>query len=236
MTEPAPVEPTEPTEPVEPIERPEYIPEKFWDGEKGEARLEDAFKSYTALEQKMAGKKQAPEAYELAFDDSIEKEFVEDITADDDLVKGLMDIAKESDMSQEGFGKLMSLIVGSEVAQLKEMEEARKNELAALGEHGSKRIKEMNAWIDSNLDKDLADALKASMTSAKAVEAMEKIKESSKAPSLKAGDDLDPSLVATHDDLRKRQFAKDEFGNRLMQNPEYRKKWQQDAEAANYMG
>jgi len=33
--------------------RPEYIPEKFWDAEKGEARLSDVFKSLTELEGKL---------------------------------------------------------------------------------------------------------------------------------------------------------------------------------------
>jgi len=236
MSEPAPVEPIEPVEPVEPIERPEYIPEKFWDAETGQARLEDTFKSYTALEQKMAGKKQAPEAYELGFDESFDKELLEGLDGENEIIKGMMDIAKDNDLSQDGFNKILNLVIGAEISEMKEIEEYKKNEMAQLGEHGNKRITDIKAWIDATLDKELADGLKATMSTAKAVEALEKLKEASKAPSLKVGDDLDPSIVATHDDLRKRQFAKDEFGNRLMQNPEYRKKWQADAAAADYRG
>jgi len=39
-----------------PAERPEHIPEKFWDAEKGEARYEELAKSYAELEAKLAGK------------------------------------------------------------------------------------------------------------------------------------------------------------------------------------
>ena len=38
-----------------PAERPAYVPEKFWDSEKGEPRLEEAFGSYAALETKLGG-------------------------------------------------------------------------------------------------------------------------------------------------------------------------------------
>jgi hypothetical protein len=42
---------------VEASARPEHIPEKFWDAEKGEVRVEDLAKSYSELEKVKSGKK-----------------------------------------------------------------------------------------------------------------------------------------------------------------------------------
>lgn len=47
-----------------PAARPEFVPEKFWDGSKGEVRLQDAFKSYSEME-RLVGKR----ATELDADD-----------------------------------------------------------------------------------------------------------------------------------------------------------------------
>lgn len=52
--------------------RPEYIPEKFWDAEKGEARMEDVFKSLGELEKKL-GSRPADEPKPAAPTAKIEK-------------------------------------------------------------------------------------------------------------------------------------------------------------------
>ena len=52
----------------QPATKPEYIPDKFWDAEKGEARMEDFFKSYSELESKQS-KGDDPKPPEGADDD-----------------------------------------------------------------------------------------------------------------------------------------------------------------------
>ena len=57
--EPAqPTEQAESTQDASPLERPENIPEKFWDAEKGEIMTDEFLKSYTNLEQYVGGKKE----------------------------------------------------------------------------------------------------------------------------------------------------------------------------------
>lgn len=46
----------------QPAARPDYIPEKFWDATTGQPRLEDVFKSYTALETKLSKPEDTPAA------------------------------------------------------------------------------------------------------------------------------------------------------------------------------
>lgn len=57
-------------------QRPEDIPEKFWDGERGEIRTEALLKSYTELERKMGGLPSldipsSPEEYAIKIDDPL---------------------------------------------------------------------------------------------------------------------------------------------------------------------
>lgn len=53
---------------VETSTRPEHIPEKFWDAEKGEVRVEDLAKSYSELEKAKSGKKPADESVKMGED------------------------------------------------------------------------------------------------------------------------------------------------------------------------
>jgi len=55
-----------------PDDRPEYLPEKFWDGETGAPRLEDLAQSYTELEQRFTGQEPGASVPETADDYAIE--------------------------------------------------------------------------------------------------------------------------------------------------------------------
>jgi len=156
------------------------------------------------------------------------------VNDDDELVVNLKAFAKENDLSQAAFNKLMNSIVGRDVGEYQALESARKAEMMALGEHGPRRIKELSLWLDANLDAEEAAGLKAMMSSAKAVMALEKIKDAAKPPSLKNPDTIQPDDATLHLELKKKYLAKDEFGNRLMQNPNYAAQWREEAARANY--
>lgn len=216
------------------VAKPEWADDRFWDKEKNELRVEDIHKSWKHANDKISGKKQAPDAYAIELGDDIPKEYIEDITDDDALVVSMKEFAKENDLSQAAFNKLMANIVGRDVGDFKALEDARKAELAQLGEHGPRRIKELSLWLDATLDAEEAAGLKAMMSSAKAVMALEKIKDASKPPSLKTPEGIPPDEMAAHAELKKKYLAKDEFGNRLMQNPQYAAQWREEAARANY--
>jgi len=214
--------------------KPEFCDDRFWDAEKNEINVESLHKSWLHANDKISGKKQAPEAYELQFSEDFNEELLTGVTSENPLVAQMMDVAKESDMSQENFNKLMNAMISSEIEDIRAVEEYKEQEMAQLGEHGKRRIKDLELWLDASLDKEDSAALKGVMNTSRAVEALEKLRSSMKTPSLVVDNELTDDQKLTHDELRDRQFAKDEHGNRKMQNPAYAKKWREDAAAANF--
>lgn len=74
-----------PAVPAEKPAKPEWVPEKFWDAEKGEVKTEDMAKSYGELEKKASGKKPA--------DAPAAKKDGEAATADADAAKQVAEAA-----------------------------------------------------------------------------------------------------------------------------------------------
>lgn len=104
--DPAAAEVTKPT-------KPEWVPEKFWDAEKGEVRTEELAKSYGELEGKLGGTKKDT----TAADPSAAAAKPTDAPSQDDAqaqleAKGLsleefsQEFAKNGDLSAESFEKL----------------------------------------------------------------------------------------------------------------------------------
>jgi len=198
-------------------------------------RAEDVHKSWKHASDKLSGKKSAPDAYEFNFSEDIPEELLEGLDSESDYVKSLIEIAKDSDMDQEGFDRLLNLTAKDEFEKEQAVQAEKARELDALGEHASRRIKDVKLWLDASLPSHLADALKGAANSAAIVEAMEGLISSTKNPTLPK-EDLSSEVVSIHDDLRKRQFAKDENGNRLMQNKAYAQAWRDDCAASGFTG
>lgn len=84
-------------------QRPEDIPEKFWDPEKGEVRVEAMNKAYKDLEAKLSNKGKAPDEYKLELDDEAKKIFGEEAADKDPLISWFKEYAKENNFTQEMF-------------------------------------------------------------------------------------------------------------------------------------
>lgn len=126
----------------EPAKRPDWLPEKFWDTEKGEARTEALAKSYGELESKATKKSQAPkepDGYESHIDDDTAKRLgIEDAKADPLLQFGRK-FAHEAGLDQETYGKLESGFVDLLKELVPEPMDA-KAEMAKLGPHGQQIV------------------------------------------------------------------------------------------------
>ena len=122
--------------------KPEFCDDRFWDAEKNEINVESLHKSWLRANDKISGKKQAPEAYELQFSEDFNEELLTGVTSENPLVAQMMDVAKESDMSQENFNKLMNAMISSEIEDIRAVEEYKEQEMAQLGEHGKRRLKD----------------------------------------------------------------------------------------------
>lgn len=102
--------------PATPATRPEHIPEKFWDAEKGVARVDELAKSYAELEKLRAAPQKAPEAAKPAdpaqpLDDAAKAaaEAAKAAGADTsklDIQSISAEYAEKGELSSEAYGKL----------------------------------------------------------------------------------------------------------------------------------
>ena len=215
--------------------KPEWCDDRFYDAKTGDVRYEDIHKSWTHANETLSGKRLAPDAYELGISKEFDKEMLEGIDGEHPVIKSMMDIARKSDMTQDNFNEVLNLFIGTDIAELEEAERFKEREMASLGEHGTRRLNDIHGFLDANLEKEHSAGIKDVLNTAASIEAIEKLIAGTKAPSLNIDSELTGEQVASHDELRKRQFAKDDFGNRLFStNPAYRKQWQEDAAAAGF--
>lgn len=112
--------------------RPDYLPEKY-------KTVEEAAKARSELEKKLGGFTGAPEEYE-----------VEHLGLDPDqhLLKEIMNVGKEINMSQEGLDKLVGRVLDAQEAEeSKSLEE----EVSKLGDEGSQIMRQYKYFADNHL-------------------------------------------------------------------------------------
>ena len=125
-------------------EKPEHVPDKFWDKDKGLLREEDVFKSLSELEKKFSqGKHKSPEKFDdkILVDAGYEK--------DDEIVGAYTEWAKENGISQKAYDDLAEKIIG--MAGEKEQNEKvnSEREMEKLGPNGKEIVKQNIEWLDS---------------------------------------------------------------------------------------
>ena len=161
--------------------RPEYVPEKFWDAEKGEARLQTFGESYTQLEQKFHSKMDDLRAEVKAESLANRPENASDYTLPelegvefeegDPLLSFWREQAHGMGMDNDGFQAGIKSYVEAMQATAPNIDQ----ELAKLGEDGQTRIDAINAWADAKLTEDTKNALNALATTAEGVVAIEEM-------------------------------------------------------------
>lgn len=170
--------------------RPEFVPEKFWDPEKSEVRLEQAFKSYGDLERAFRSKEEdirgrvAQELEEARlkarpassgdYKAVLPDEYADlgiSIEDDDPLVAFWREEAHGLGLSQEQFGKALQRYVDHAIKSLPDPQE----EMAKLGDTGKVRAEAIGRWVSTTFSKAEAAALERAATTADGVLALEKI-------------------------------------------------------------
>ena len=161
--------------------RPEYVPEKFWDADKGEARLQTFGESYTQLEQKFHSKMDDLRAEVKAESLANRPENASDYTLPewegvafqdgDPLLSFWREQAHGMGMDNDGFQAGIKSYVEAMQATAPNVDQ----ELAKLGEDGQTRIDAINAWADAKLTEDTKNALNSLATTAEGVVAIEEM-------------------------------------------------------------
>lgn len=186
-------------------ERPEWVPENFWNKDKGEADYEGMAKSWGDLRKKvsmrsddlekkvkedldksrLAKRPEKPESYELRLPEGIPEEGWEWNEADP-LVGFARNLAFESGMGQDEFDNLVSAYVESKIAELPDVEAETKR----LGEKGQERIERIDNWMKANISPGSYAALSSVSTKAEVIVALEEMMQKAGAPAFVVGTDL----------------------------------------------
>jgi len=131
-------------------DRPDYIPEKFWDKDKGKTREKDVFKSLSELEKKFSqGQHKAPENYDDAIlvDAGYQK--------DDDIVGAYTEWAKENKISQKAFDDLAGKIIGVSGEREQEIKYNSQEEMEKLGPNAKEIVNQNLEWLQGMARKEV---------------------------------------------------------------------------------
>lgn len=160
-----------------PTERPENLPEKFWDDERG-LQLDKLVKSYGELEKKLGTKAApVPEAYEVKLPDGVELPDGEPLSEAD------VELFKELGLGNEQAQKLVDHFWSQVMPMVAEQQTNLEiTKLAAawnfeVGDEGppaefKERLGAVRQWAESNLPKEVVDNLRKSASGVQALWAM----------------------------------------------------------------
>ena len=174
----------------QPAARPDFVPEKFWDAEKGTPRLEDTFKSYTELEKKfgaknetlkaqalaeheaarLAGRPETPDAYAPALPDTYAEMGIA-IAPDDPMVAFWRAQSHEMGLSNEAFNKGIQSYVDASIKARPNADE----EMGRLGDTARQRTDAVGRWASRNFADEQLAAIQGIATTAAGVEALERL-------------------------------------------------------------
>lgn len=159
-------------------------------------------KAYTELEKKFGGFKGAPKDGYTA---------PEGIESDDALLSELTEFAKDTNMSDEAFGRAWELLSAQEQAV---EEVTQEMEMQKLGDNATQRLKTVEGFLKNNLDADTYSAAQELVTTADSVALIEMIVKATMPSKLPIEGGEHPQGL-TWADVEAEMFRKDDKGNLL---------------------
>lgn len=159
-------------------------------------------KAYTELEKKFGGFKGAPkDGYSIP----------DGVDQDDALLAELTEFAKDTNMSQEAYGRAWELLTAQEQAV---EEVTAEQEMAKLGDNAAQRLKNVEGFLKNNLDADTYTEVQDLVTTAESVQLIEAIVKATVPAKLPIEGGEHPQGL-TWADVEAEMFKKDEKGNLL---------------------
>ncbi|WDQ27527.1 hypothetical protein EXVC032PBaldr_006 [Pelagibacter phage EXVC031P Hodr] len=201
---------------TEPSPRPEYVPEKFWNVDKGEINMEEFGKSYTNLEKYVGGKKEElreqivdelqqeaiaerpekVEGYELPkLPEGVTEEIVNANPMTDWWKNFCYENAYDQETFEEGVNKYVDMYMGNQVDVDAEKEK--------LGENADARLDAVNNWASTFFTPEQYEAISGSLgQSVDGIEALEKMMNANKQTISNAQNFTQPERPLTLEDVR----------------------------------
>jgi flagellar hook protein FlgE len=186
----------------------------------------DQAKAYKELEGKFGTFTGSPEEFEPVELSEELREMGIEINKDDPLLEKAVEFAKESNMSQDGFNKMIQLYAETMAAENMALEDYKKEQIKALGNNAESRINNLGLWGNANLPQEILPAFQQLANSADSVKVLERlVSMTQKAPI--SNDSSKAVGNTTEAELKAMQFEKDQYGNRRITNdPEFRARFQ----------
>lgn len=173
--------------------KPEGLPDEFWDADANAVKPE-AWTKFAEL-QAQAAERAVPETYELATDEPVLDHAGQPVTfdADDPLAQGFLAVAKEQGLSQTAVSAILKTFAAAEVDAAKQASEAIAGEIVKLGPEHGKRTAAVHSFVAAAAGAEKAEALRLSIGSAAAFEALEAIIAKAQGPTVTAAPPTTPN-------------------------------------------
>lgn len=155
---------------AEPAAAPEDEQHPEWFRKDKYKTIEDQAKAYSELEKKLGSFVGAPEEYELSLPEAVTDLSVDDLGFDDRL-SAVKAVAKELNLSQDGFTKLMHAYIAAD-AQMNTVSVER--ELAALGPEAATRIQDVANFYGKSFSEDDYSVVREIARTAEGVQFLER--------------------------------------------------------------
>ena len=213
-----------------PADRPEWLLPKYaTEGKTDEEAIAEQAKAYNELSGKFGSFTGSPDDFSINLSNDLTEAGIA-LNADDPMVEQAMAFAKESNMNQEGFDKMIGLYAMQQLAEEKAQVEYRDEQLNSL-DNADNRIKNINEFISKNFDAETVQGIQGFATNVESIKALEQLIARTGNKPLEANNSNNNSGV-TAEEVRTMQFAKDQHGNRRIQTDpafraEYKKKMEQ---------
>lgn len=204
--------PPDGSEPVDAPVRPDYVPENFWDAEKGEVNIKGLTKSYAELRKAFNDKNndKAGESVEDYISDEFyneEGKFKTDkmeLSKDDPALKAAYEAAKNAGMGVKQANQFISNFVEG-MSEYAPKPVNIQEELGKLGENGGKLVSGLKVWVDGMLKNgDIVEDVHTELLNlgktAAGIKALDTLRQKSGELTLPTGEALSGSLHMTLED------------------------------------
>lgn len=187
VAEPVVASPPTPTSPVTPptqskIERPDWLPETFFDAEKGEVKGADLRKHIDELatfkaadDSRRATLPQSPEAYEPTLPEGFKAPDGIDVKIDtnDPMFKSARELAHAKGWSQSDFSDALGIVAAMRAQEAASYETLKAKNLEGLGTKGPERIDAVTRYLSANFPEAVVKPVLATMATKAHVEMFE---------------------------------------------------------------
>jgi len=141
------------------------------------------------------------------------------------ILAEIQTFGKENNLSNEGYQNLVNVLMDNERTNIEAQEAQAVQVKKDLGTNANERLQNIDDFLNANMES--SDDMKALIGQAKdspgGVELIEAFIGMTKKTAPASEQDVVPIKTFNKDELHKMQFAKDEYGNRKMNDASYRK-------------